>query len=152
MDNAKCLHDCGHSGGSVECSVFDKRKPESECGPDCCEYGPSGAAYAAVWLDDYDLTYGAYKVFRDRDECLDYLVDVVFRRAAMLGVDVVDQGARPVKNEDLETVFPKMTREQVRRQLDSGMDFSLVLETAMSFGSLDVVRQVTVGMRDVEIA
>lgn len=87
-----------------------------------------------------------YKVFRERGKCLDYLVNMVFRRAKILGVDVVDQSAKPVS-----CSFPKMTREQVRDQLGSGMNFGLVLKTSLVFGDLVVDEQVSVGIREVEI-
>lgn len=98
----------------------------------------------AVWLDDYDGEFGAYKVFRERGKCLDYLTGMVFERAKLL--DVVDQSAKPVSGN-----FPKMTRKQVRDQLGSGMDFGLVLKTSFASGYLFVDEQVSVGIREVEI-
>ena len=107
--------------------------------------------YVAVWLDDYDGEFGAYKVFRERGKCLDYLTDMVFRRAKLLDVDVVDQSAKPVKDDVGDLVFPKMTRRQVRDQLGSGLDFGLVLKTSSVSGNLFIDEQVSVGIREVEI-
>lgn len=97
-----------------------------------------------MWLD-YDGDFGVYKVFRERGKCLDYLVDMVFERAELLDVDVVDQSAKPVSGN-----FPKMTRKQVRDHLGSGMDFGLVLKASFVFGDLVVDEQVSVGIREVE--
>ena len=105
----------------------------------------------AVWLDDYDGEFGAYKVFRERGKCLDYLTGMVFERAKLLDVDVVDQSAKPVKDDVGDLVFPKMTRRQVRDQLGGGMDFGLVLKTSFASGYLFVDEQVSVGIREVEI-
>ena len=105
----------------------------------------------AVWLDDYDGEFGAYKVFHERGKCLDYLTDMVFRRAKLLDVDVVDQSAKPVKDDVGDLVFPKMTRRQVRDQLGGGMDFGLVLKTSSVSGNLFIDEQVSVGIREVEI-
>lgn len=90
-------------------------------------------------------------MFARRDACIDYLVDMVFSRADTLGVKVVDQGAKPYRDEDGELVFPEMTREQVRNHLASGRDFGLVLRTEMFFGCLEVRDQVTLGMREVDV-
>lgn len=100
----------------------------------------------AVWLDDYDGEFGVYKVFRERGKCLDYLTSMVFERAKLLDVDVVDQSAKPVSGN-----FPKMTRKQVRDHLGGGMDFGLVLKTSFASGYLFVDEQVSVGIREVEI-
>lgn len=108
-------------------------------------------AYAAVWLDDYDLTFGVYRVFESRGECLDYLAGMVFSRAETLGVKVVDQGARPCRDGDGKLVFPEMTKEQVRDQFGAGNDFGLVLRTEVFFGCLEVKEQVTMGIREVEL-
>lgn len=109
-------------------------------------------AYAAVWLDDYNMTFGIYRVFESRGECLDYLADMVFARAETLGVKVVDLGARPYPDGDGELVFPEMTKEQVRDQLGSGMDFGLVLRSETFIGSIEVKEKVTMGIREVELA
>ena len=107
----------------------------------------------AVWLDDYDnREFGAYKVFRERGKCLDYLVDTVFERAELLEVDVVDQSAKPIRDDVGDLVFPKMTWQQVRDQLGSGMDFGLVLRTSPSFDDLIVDEQASVGIREVTIS
>lgn len=106
----------------------------------------------AVWLDDYDnREFGAYKVFRERGKCLDYLVDTVFERAELLEVDVVDQSAKPIHDEFGDLVFPKMTKSQVRDQLGGGMDFGLVLKTSRMFDDLLVDEQVRVGIQEVDI-
>ena len=105
----------------------------------------------AVWLDDYDGEFGAYKVFRERGKCLDYLTGMVFGRAKLLDVDVVDQSAKPIRDEFGDLVFPKMTRRQVRDQLGSGLDFGLVLKTSSVSGNLFIDEQVSVGIREVEI-
>ena len=105
----------------------------------------------AVWLDDYDGEVGAYKGVRERGKCLDYLTDMVFERAELLDVDVVDQSAKPVKDDVGDLVFPKMTRRQVRDQLGGGMDFGLVLKTSSVSGNLFIDEQVSVGIREVEI-
>ena len=105
----------------------------------------------AVWLDDYDGEFGVYKMFRERGKCLDYLTDRVFERAKLLDVDVVDQSAKPVKDDVGDLVFPKMTRRQVRDQFGSGMDFGLVLKTSSVSENLFIDEQVSVGIREVEI-
>lgn len=105
-----------------------------------------------MWCDDYDCDFGVYKVFSSRGRCIDYLTDMVFERAKLLEVDVVDQSARPVRNDVGDLVFPKMTREQVRDQLGSGMDFCLVLKTSpMLYDDLLVDEQASMGIREVEI-
>ena len=106
--------------------------------------------YAAVWFDDYDCDFGVYKVFRDRGAALDYLTDTVFERAKLLEVDVTDQSAPPVLENDCWT-FPKMTWKQVRDQLGSGMDFGLVLRADWECGSLSVKEQACMGIREVTI-
>ena len=106
--------------------------------------------YAAVWFDDYDCDFGVYKIFRDRGAALDYLTDTVFERAKLLEVDVVDQSANPVLENNCWT-FPKMTWKQVRDQLGSGMDFGLVLRTDWECGSLSVKEQACMGIREVTI-
>ena len=108
--------------------------------------------YAAVWCDDYDCDFGVYKIFRDRGAALDYLTDTVFERAKLLGVDVVDQSAKPVRDDVGDLVFPKMTWQQVRDQLGSGMDFGLVLKTSPSFDDLIVDEQASMGIREVTIS
>ena len=106
--------------------------------------------YAAVWFDDYDCDFGVYKIFRDRGAALDYLTDTVFERAKLLEVDVVDQSAKPVLENNCWT-FPKMTWKQVRDQLGSGMDFGLVLRVDWECGSLSVKEQACMGIREVTI-
>lgn len=108
--------------------------------------------YAAVWFDDYDCDFGVYKIFRDRGAALDYLTDTVFERAKLLEVDVVDQSAKPIRDDVGDLVFPKMTWQQVRDQLGSGMDFSLVLRTSPMFDDLVVDEQASVGIREVTIS
>ena len=108
--------------------------------------------YAAVWFDDYDCDFGVYKVFRDRGAALDYLTDTVFERAKLLEVDVVDQSAKPIRDDVGDLVFPKMTWQQVRDQLGSGMDFSLVLKTSPMFDDLVVDEQASMGIRKVTIS
>ena len=108
-------------------------------------------AYAACWCDDYDCDFGVYKVFSSRGKCLDCLTDMVFERAKLLEVGVVDQYARPVRDDVGDLVFPKMTREQVRDRLGSGMDFCLVLKTSPQFDDLFVDEQASMGIRKVEI-
>ena len=103
--------------------------------------------YAAVWFDDYDCDFGVYKIFRDRGAALDYLTDTVFERAKLLEVDVVDQSAEPIRDDIGDLVFPKMTWQQVRDQLGSGMDFSLVLKTSPMFDDLVVDEQASMGIR-----
>ena len=107
--------------------------------------------YAAVWFDDYDCDFGVYRIFRDRGAALDYLTDTVFERAKLLEVDVTDQSAPPVLENNCWT-FPKMTWKQVRDQLGSGMDFGLVLRTSPSFNDLIVDEQASVGIREVTIS
>ena len=108
--------------------------------------------YAAVWFDDYDCDFGVYKIFRDRGAALDYLTDTVFERAKLLEVDVVDQSAEPIRDDIGDLVFPKMTWQQVRDQLGSGMDFSLVLKTSPMFDDLVVDEQASMGIREVTIS
>lgn len=108
--------------------------------------------YAACWMDEYDNNdFGVYKVFRDRGAALDYLTDTVFERAELLGVDVTDQSAKPVLDEDDCWTFPKMTWQQVRDQLGSGMDFGLVLRAEWEFGFLSVKEQACMGIREVNV-
>ena len=107
--------------------------------------------YAAVWFDDYDCDFGVYKIFRDRGAALDYLTDTVFERAKLLEVDVTDQSAPPVLENNCWT-FPKMTWKQVRDQLGSGMDFGLVLRADWECGSLSVKEQACMGIREVTVA
>lgn len=107
--------------------------------------------YTAVWCDDYDCAFGVYKIFRDRGAALDYLTDTVFERAKLLEVDVADQSAKPIRDDVGDLVFPKMTWQQVRDQLGSGMDFSLVLKTSPMFDDLVVDEQVSMGIREVTI-
>ena len=108
--------------------------------------------YAACWLDEYDSNeFGVYKVFRNRGAALDYLTDTVFERAKLLEVDVVDQSAKPIRDDVGDLVFPKMTWQQVRDQLGSGMDFSLVLKTSPMFDDLVVDEQASMGIREVTI-
>ena len=107
--------------------------------------------YAAVWFDDYDCDFGVYKIFRDRGAALDYLTDIVFERAKLLEVDVVDQSAKPIRDDAGDLVFPKMTWQQVRDQLGSGMDFGLVLRADWEYGSLSVKEQACMGIREVTI-
>ena len=108
--------------------------------------------YAAVWFDDYDCDFGVYRIFRDRGAALDYLTDTVFERAKLLKVDVVDQSAKPIRDDVGDLVFPKMTWQQVRDQLGSGMDFGLVLRTSPMFDDLVVDEQASVGIREVTIS
>lgn len=108
--------------------------------------------YAACWLDEYDNNdFGVYKVFRDRGAALDYLTDTVFERAKLLEVDVVDQSAPPVLDDDGDRWFPKMTWQQVRDWLGSGMDFGLVLKADWEYGFLTVREQACMGIREVTI-
>ena len=107
--------------------------------------------YAAVWFDDYDCDFGVYEIFRNRGAALDYLTDTVFERAKLLEVDVVDQNGEPVIDEDGNHRFPKMTWQQVRDQLGSGMDFGLVLRADWEYGSLSVKEQASMGIREVTI-
>lgn len=107
--------------------------------------------YAAVWCDDYDCDFGVYKVFRNRGEALDYLTDTVFERAKFLEVDVVDQTAKPIRDDVGDLVFPKMTWQQVRDQLGSGMDFGLVLRTSPMIDGLVIDEQASMGIREVTI-
>lgn len=76
---------------------------------------------------------------------------MVFERAENLEVKVRDQSKKHILDENGEPVFPEMTREEVRDQLGGGDDFSLVLETDLVFGVLEVVKQVSMGVREVEI-
>ena len=109
--------------------------------------------YAACWLDEYDNNdFGVYRIFHTRAEALDYLTDTVFERAKLLGVDVVDQSAQPVIDDDGDHWFPKMTWQQVRDQLGSGMDFGLVLKADWEYGSLSVKEQACMGIREVTIS
>lgn len=78
---------------------------------------PSGTAYAAIWLDQYDSDYGCYCVFSSRGKALDYLVDTVFERAETLGVDVTDP----------DDMHRRLTRDEVRDILGGGDEFRLVL-------------------------
>lgn len=107
--------------------------------------------YAAVWCDDYDCDFGVYKIFRNRGAALDYLTDTVFERAKLLEVDVTDQSAPPVFEDGCWT-FPKMTWDQVRGQLGSGMDFGLVLKADWEYGYLIVKEQACMGIREVTIS
>lgn len=107
--------------------------------------------YAAVWFDDYDCDFGVYEIFRDRGAALDYLTDTVFERAKLLEVDVVDQSAKPIRDDVGDLAFPKMTWKQVRDQLGSGMDFGLVLRADWEYGSLSVKEQECMGIREVTI-
>ena len=126
-------------GYDVEVMQHEKLKLREETG------------YAAVWFDDYDCDFGVYKIFRDRGAALDYLTDTVFERAKLLEVDVVDQNGEPVIDEDGNHRFPKMTWQQVRDQLGSGMDFGLVLRADWEYGSLSVKEQASMGIREVTI-
>ena len=108
--------------------------------------------YAACWMDEYDNNdFGVYRVFRDRGDALDYLTDIVFERAKLLKVDVVDQSAQPVIDDDGDHWFPKMTWQQVRDQLGGGMDFGLVLEADWEYGFLIVKEQACMGIREVTV-
>ena len=80
------------------------------------------------------------------------LTDTVFERAKLLEVDVVDQSAKPIRDDVGDLVFPKMTWKQVRDQLGSGMDFSLVLKTSPMFDDLVVDEQASMGIREVTIS
>lgn len=107
--------------------------------------------YAACYMDEFDNNdYGVYRVFHTRAEALDYLTDTVFERAKLLEVDVTDQSAPPVLEDDCWT-FPKMTWDQVRDQLGSGMDFGLVLRADWEYGSLSVKEQACMGIREVTV-
>lgn len=107
--------------------------------------------YAACYMDEFDNNdYGVYRVFHTRAEALDYLTDTVFERAKFLEVDVTDQSAPPVLEDDCWT-FPKMTWDQVRDQLGSGMDFGLVLRADWEYGTLSVKEQACMGIREVTI-
>lgn len=108
--------------------------------------------YAACYMDEFDNNdYGVYRIFHTRAEALDYLTDTVFERARLLGVDVVDQSAQTVINDDGDRWFPKMTWQQVRDQLGSGMDFGLVLKADWEYGYLIVKEQACMGIREVTI-
>lgn len=108
--------------------------------------------YAACWLDEYDNNdFGVYRVFHTRAEALDYMTDTVFERAKFLEVDVVDQSAKPIRDDVGDLVFPKMTWQQVRDQLGSGMDFGLVLKADWEYGYLIVKEQARMGIREVTI-
>lgn len=111
--------------------------------------------YAACWLDEYDNNdYGCYRIFTgvgSRGRALDWLTDYIFERAKLLEVDVVDQSAEPIVDEDGDHQFPKMTWQQVRDQLGSGMDFGLVLRADWEYGSLSVKEQACMGIREVTI-
>lgn len=108
---------------------------------------PAKTAYAAVWLDNYNEDFGVHKVFRERGKCLDFLVGTVFERAETLEVEVVDlEGKLEVR--DGCTCYPLMTAAQVRDQLGSGMDFSLVMRYDHLMNPLD---RVTVGIRETEV-
>ena len=108
--------------------------------------------YAACYMDEFDNNdYGVYRIFHTRDEALDYLTDTVFERARLLEVDVVDQSAQTVINDDGDRWFPKMTWQQVRDQLGSGMDFGLVLKADWEYGYLIVKEQACMGIREVTI-
>ena len=77
---------------------------------------------------------------------------MVFERAENLEVKVRDQSKKQTFDENGEPVFPEMTKEEVRDQLRDGNDFSLVLETKLMFGGvLEVTKQVSMGIREVEI-
>ena len=106
--------------------------------------------YAGGWVGEYHCQSGVYKIFRDRGAALDYLTDTVFERAKLLEVDVTDQSAPPVLENDCWT-YPKMTWKQVRDQLGSGMDFGLVLRADWECGSLSVKEQACMGIREVTI-
>ena len=107
--------------------------------------------YAACYMDEFDNNdYGVYRVFHTRAEALDYLTDTVFERAKLLEVDVTDQSAPPVLENDCWT-FPKMTWKQVRDRLGSGMDFGLVLRADREYDSLSVKEQACMGIREVTI-
>lgn len=109
--------------------------------------------YAACWMDEYDSNeFGIYRVFRNRGAALDYLTDTVFERARLLEVDVVDQSAQTVINDDGDRWFPKMTWQQVRDQLGSSMDFGLVLKADWEYGYLIVKEQACMGIREVTIS
>ena len=112
--------------------------------------------YAACWLDEYDNNdYGCYRVFTGvgaRGRALDWLTDYIFERANLLEVDVVDQSAKPIRDDVGDLAFPKMTWQQVRDQLGSGMDFSLVLRTSPMFDDLFVDEQASMGIREVTIS
>lgn len=114
--------------------------------------------YAACYGDDFrdfNSGFGCHKVFTGagaRGRALDWLTDYIFGRAAELGVDVVDQGAEPVDCDDeLVRWFPKMTWQQVRDQLGSGMDFGLVTHAEWEHGSLSAKDRVCMGIREVTI-
>ncbi len=83
--------------------------------PTKCSLGRT--AYAAVWLDQYDADYGCYCVFASRGRALDYLVDVVFERAEVLGVGVSDPEDRR----------RGLSRADVRDILGGGDELRLVL-------------------------
>lgn len=109
--------------------------------------------YAACRLDEYDNNdFGVYRVFHTRAEALDYMTDTVFERAKFLEVDVVDQSAKPIRDNAGDLIFPKMTWQQVRDQLGRGMDFGLVLKTSPSFDDLIVDEQALMGIREVTIS
>lgn len=113
--------------------------------------------YAACYGDDFrDFSgdFGCYKVFTGagaRGRALDWLTDYIFERAAGLGVKVVDQGAKLVRDKDGNEWFPEMTWEQVRDQLGSGMDFGLVTRAEWEYGSLTVKDQARMGIREVTV-
>ena len=98
-----------------------------------------------------DLLISRGQMQRISGAALDYLTDTVFERAKLLEVDVVDQSAKPIRDDVGDLVFPKMTWQQVRDQLGSGMDFSLVLKTSPMFDDLVVDEQASMGIREVTI-
>ena len=110
--------------------------------------------YAACWMDEYDNNdYGCYRIFTGagaRGRALDWLTDFIFERAEYLGVKVTDQGGKPIFVDDVWD-FPKMTWNQVRDHLGSGMDFGLVLRADWEYGSLSVKEQACMGIREVTI-
>lgn len=76
-----------------------------------------------MWLDNYDGEFGIYRVFTNKRKCIDYLVDVVFTRAAFLEVDVLDADRYTADNE----VRIELTRDKVRERLKRDKLFSLII-------------------------
>lgn len=99
-----------------------------------------------MWLDDYDVTAGAYAAFKDRDRCLAYLTDTVLERAELLGADVLD--LTPEAYDKVTETYPKIGRREVREALDRTGRFSLAL--IIDYDGT-VINQVTVIMEKVDI-
>lgn len=76
--------------------------------------------YAVLWHDSTRIedSAGVYKVFRGRDDALDYAVDMVKTRAHDLHVPVRDP----------EGGDRRMTRERIRAPIADGKWFTLTLD------------------------